>query len=435
MAQQQIGGSIRAIKLQARTVALVFLAVLATLVAVCPNAKAQTFQVLHNFTGGQDGANPYTGLTIDGAGNLYGTAEYGGFEGNDCFLTTGCGTIFKLTHSGTDWIFRPLYQFQGFPSGDGTQPEGRLIIGADGSLYGTANQGGRTGQNCGVGCGIVFKLTPPATFCRSFSCSWHETLLYSFAGTPDGAGPSGELAFDGTGNLYGTTRSGGTGGEFGGIVYELSPAQGGWSETILYNFPEGVPFGGVVRDEAGNLYGTTSYGGEYNDGIAYQLASGSGWTLKTMHAFGGPFDGFGSYGMILDDAGNLYGGTYNGDPSDEAIVYELSPSPGNWIYNILHVFAPHYGGPGSADLVMDAAGNLYGTTVGTEGGTGNPWGNVFKLTLSGGVWIYTDLHDFTGGSDGGSPFSNVVIDASDNLYGTASMGGANGDGVVWEITP
>jgi uncharacterized repeat protein (TIGR03803 family) len=413
-------------------------------------AQAQTFTVLHNFTGGLDGANPSTGgldganpstgLTIDGAGNLYGTAQYGGFEGNDCYLTSGCGTIFKLTPSGTGWIFRPLYQFQGFPSGDGTQPESRVIIGVDGSLYGTTNQGGGTGQNCGVGCGIVFKLTPPPTFCRSFQCSWHETILYSFTGTPDGVGPSGELAFDGAGNLYGTTRSGGTGGYFGGIVYELTPAQGSWSETILYNFPEGVPFGGAVRDQAGNLYGTTSYGGEYNDGVAYQLAlSGSEWTLNTLHAFGGPFDGYGSYGMILDHAGNLYGGTYNGMHNGEPVAYELSPSGGNWTYNILHVFPPLYGGgPGGAELVMDAAGNLYGTTAG-DYESGNPYGNVFKLTLSDGAWVYSDLYDFTGGSDGGRPFSSVVIDASGNLYGTTSEGGSGsckgGCGVVWEITP
>ena len=396
-------------------------------------AHAQTFTVLHNFTGGQDGANPYTGLTIDRAGNLYGTAEYGGSQANDCHITKGCGTIFKLTPSGTGWVFRPLYQFQGFPSGDGAQPMGRVIIGADGSLYGTTQQGGGSGQNCGVGCGTVFKLTPPATFCRSFTCSWRETLLYSFAGTPDGASPSGELAFDGAGNLYGTTQSGGTGAEFGGIVYELSPAQGSWSKTILYNFPQAAPYGGVVRDGAGNLYGTTNFDGEYNSGYAYQLTQSG--TLNNLHSFGAPFDGFGTYGVILDQAGNLYGATGNGMHNGEPDAYELSPSGGNWTYIILHTFAPLYGGgPGGADLVMDAAGNLYGTTIG-DGESGDPYGNVFKLTPSNGIWIYTDLHDFSGGSDGRRPFSSVVIDASGNLYGTASEGGANGDGVVWEITP
>lgn len=139
--------------------------------------------------------------------------------------------------------------------------------------------------------------------------------------------------------------------------------------------------------------------------------------------------------MILDQAGNLYGGTANGTNQGEPVVYEISPSGNGWIYNLLHTFPPLYGGgPGQADLMMDAAGNLYGTTVG-EGDTSDPYGNVFKLTLSNGIWVYTDPHDFTNRSDGGRPLSNVVIDTNGNLYGTASTGGANNLGTVWEITP
>ena len=135
-------------------------------------ALAQTFQVLHYFTGGLDGAHPYTGLTMDRAGNLYGTAEYGGSQANDCHIVGGCGTVFEMVHQGAGFIFRPLYQFQGFPSGDGANPLSRVIVGPDGALYGTTAFGGETGEGCGdeePGCGTVFKLTPPPTFCKSFT--------------------------------------------------------------------------------------------------------------------------------------------------------------------------------------------------------------------------------------------------------------------------
>lgn len=201
-------------------------------------AQAQTFTVLHNFTGGLDGASPYTGLTINRNGDLYGTTAYGGLLVNDCHITNGCGTIFKLARQGSGFIFHPLYQFQGFPSGDGASPQGRVIIGADGALYGTTPAGGDSGQDCGVGCGTVFKLTPPPNFCQSFSCTWKETILYHFTGGTNGAGPLGELAFDGAGNLYGSTFGGGTGGEFGGIVYELTPVGARPSSTT---FPRAGP--------------------------------------------------------------------------------------------------------------------------------------------------------------------------------------------------
>jgi len=132
-------------------------------------------------------------------------------------------------------------------------------------------------------------------------------------------------------------------------------------------------------------------------------------------------------GVILDHAGNLYGSTCNG--SQGSVIFELSPSNGSWTYDTLYSFGSD---PcPAADLVVDAAGSLYGTTA--YGGP-HGYGNVFKLTPSGGSWIYTDLHDFTGGGDGGYPYSSVLIGADGNLYGTASVGGS-GNGVVWEITP
>ncbi len=161
----------------------------------------------------------------------------------------------------------------------------------------------------------------------------------------------------------------------------------------------------------------------------------SGWILNTLYSFSEFNLGFGNdSGVILDSAGNLYGATINGNPDGDAYVYELSPSGNSWNYTTLYIFPQSLGGGPAADLTMDAAGNLYGTTQGL-GETNNPWGNVFKLTPSQGRWIYTDLHDFTGGSDGGVPHSSVLIDSNGNLYGTTTIGGANNDGVVWQLTP
>lgn len=439
MARQHMAASIFDISLRARMAALTALAILAAILTIVPAGNAQTFTVLHNFTGGLDGANPHTGLTMDRAGNLYGTAQYGGSQDNDCHITNGCGAVFKLARGGSGWIFTPLYQFQGFPSGDGSQPFGRVIIGRDGSLYGTTVVGGRSGQGCGVGCDTVFKLSPQPTTCKSFLCGWQETLVYSFTGAPDdGASPQGEIAFDAAGNLYGATA--GAGNSERGTVFELTPSQGGWTETVFYNFQGGLdgshPLGGVALDQAGNLYGTTDVGGEGDSGTVFQLAySGSGWMLNSLHSFGLGNDGIEPVaGVILDQSGNLYGATGNGTPNGDAVVFEMSPSNEGWTYNILYTFVQSYGGGPAANLVMDAAGNVYGTTIGA-GETGNLFGNVFKLTPSNGGWIYTDLHDFTGGADGAAPYSSVVIDSNGNLYGTATVRGANNLGVVWEITP
>lgn len=418
------------------------LAVVCTLTSVgLQRARAQTFSVLHSFTGGQDGKTPYTGLTIAPSGTLYGTTAFGGYTGADCEAggPGGCGVIFKLAHAGSGWAFYPLYQFRGYPTGDGAMPFGRVTIGPEGALYGTTAYGGLEGD-CGEhynepGCGTVFKLTPPANICTSFSCPWNETQLYAFSG-PDGGWPMGEVAFDGNGNLYGTAFSGGQ--NDAGTAYQVTAAG---EFTTLYNFcseencHDGAnPKNGVQLDQSGNVYGTTEdNAGLGGDGTAFQLVpSGSGWTLNTIYTFSGLGNGqYALTGLIVDQMGNLYGGTSDGHPNP--FVFELSPSNGSWIFNTLYTF-PYQSCCGvGANLVMDSAGNLYGTTEGDS--EEQVYGTVFKLTPSNGGWVYTDLYDFTGGSDGAYPYSSIVIDSAGNLYGTASAGGANGDGTVWEITP
>ena len=414
---------------------------LAAAIVFVSMSQAQTFTVLHDFTGGMDGANPHTGLTMDSAGNLYGTTLAGGLQINDCSEMNGCGTVFKLSRQGSGFIFRPLYQFHGhIPNGDGAGPLGRVIFGPDGALYGTTAYGGTSAVNCpapDIGCGSVFKLTPPPTPCRSFTCNWQETQLHSFVMATDGGFPQGEIAFDSVGNLYGAAETGGSAGA--GTVYELSPAQGTWTLTVLHDFAGGlndgqIPLGGVQLDPAGNIYGTTAMGGNGDgEGTVFQLApSGSSWMLNILYNFQLSSGGITPVaGVIVGPEGNLYGGTANGRPNP--VVYELSPSNGSWIYSTLYTFNSDFCCGPDADPVMDSAGNLYGTTGGDS--VEQIYGTVFKLTPSNGGWTYTDLHDFTGGNDGGLPQSRVLIDANGNLYGTASVGGSNGYGVVWEITP
>ncbi len=245
------------------------------------------------------------------------------------------------------------------------------------------------------------------------------------------------------GNIYGTTYGGGGGSCPGGcgIVFKLTPAGSGWTESVIYTFAGGAdgasPWAGVTFDHAGNLYGTTTAGGAFGAGTVYELSpSGGGWTKRTLHSFQlSQTDGSAPFaGVIFDPSGNLYGATQYGGSGSGGTVFELSPSGGSWIFTTLYSFNASGGGRAKgpvANLAIDGAGNLYGTTAG-DGVHGA--GSVFKLTHAGGSWTYTSLHDFTGGSDGQLPRSNVVFDSSGNLYSTA-YGGVDGKGVVFEITP
>jgi len=264
-------------------------------------------------------------------------------------------------------------------------------------------------------------------------------VLYSFSGSTDGANPGyGNLTFDQAGNIYGTTFYGGNNNS-DGVVYELTPSSGSWTESAIYVFTGGAdganPYSSVIFDQAGNLYGTANAGGAHEYGTVFQLTpSESGWSENTLYAFQGASDGgvpFG--GLVFDSTGNLYGATSAGGSGEGGTVYQLTPSGGGWTFGVIASFSGSAYQPGPYNsLTMDAAGNLYGTTK-QDGAKGQ--GSVFKLMPSGGGWILTDLYDFTGGTDGGQPYGSVLIDAKGNLYGTAFEGGADGYGVVWEITP
>lgn len=404
--------------------------VIATLCAAAAiAAQAQSFSVIYNFAGGADGSTPMAGLTMDRTGNLYGTSNYGGNLGGNCGVA-GCGAVFRLTNHNSNWVFTPLYAFQG--GNDGANPQAaNVVIGPNGSLYSTTFQGGGSCNGNPQGCGTVFNLQPPPTTCRSSFCSWTETLLFTFSGE-NGSGPVGAVVFDPTGNLLGVTILGGL--NHGGTVYQLNANN--WMESVL-SHPYGYPGSGITLSNTGNLYGSTFAGGD-NYGSIYELAqSGSEWLLTTLYKFENGSDGsYPKAGVIFDQAGNLYGATSAAGSGKGGTVFELTPSNGSWVYSTLYSFpAPSNGqtvvGP-VGNLVMDNTGNLYGTTL-VDGAQG--YGAVFKLTPSNGGWTYSSLHDFTNGSDGSYPYSNLVFDSEGNIYGTASAGGANGLGVVFKIAP
>jgi len=312
-------------------------------------AHTQTLTVLHDFSGGTDGAYPEAGLTIDSAGNFYGTTTYGGI---------GYGTVFKLKRAGSGWVLTPIYTFSG--GSDGSEPWARVVFGPDGTLYGTTAGGGS--ENTGV----VFRLTPPPTACHTVLCPWSETVLHSFTGR-DGQFPGrGDLTFDSVGNIYGTTIAGGLHGN--GAVFELSPSAGGWTENVLYSFngpPDGAsPYSAVIFDGSETLYGTTSLGGNTPSvcggsgcGTVYQLtSSGSGWTENVLYRFENGNDGaYPLGGLILGPSGQLYGTTSVSNYMGGGTAFQLTGLNNVWQLQTL----ANLGSGALAGMVMDRNGNLY----------------------------------------------------------------------------
>lgn len=346
------------------------------------------------------------------------------------------GVVYRLSQ-GTNgaWTESVLYSFKGGTQ-DGATPHDSVLMDSAGNLYGTTISGG--GGQCTGGCGIVFQLAPGP------NGSWTETMVHRFAGGTDGAAPFSNVILDAAGNLYGATTAGGAGGK--GTIYKLTPAGPGvWHETVLYSFkgsPDGsAPYGAPVFDAAGNLYGTTYSGGTANLGTVYKLnhQSNGSWSESVLHSFHGSSDGTDLFeGLIIDAAGNLYGAAETGGSANCGVVFRLSPNGSGWSETILHTFlgVTALDGENPNAVIFDSAGNLYGTTVG--GGVYNP-GTIFKMTPQpSGQWTETDLYSFTGGNDGAYPSAGLVMDSAGKLYGTTLWGGPAGDttgGVAFEFTP
>ncbi len=408
--------------------ALAILLLLTVVLAAGPAQAQNTYgeEVLHSFCYQNhpywdcwDGEYPSAGLVQDAQGNLYGTAMHGGLY--EC--QHGCGTVFKLDTSGNETV---LYSFTG--GNDGSYPAAGLVLDAQGYLYGTASAGGGS-EGCGYdelrqrnyGCGTVFKV----------STSGGATALYSFTGTGgDGSDPLSSLIMDAQGNLYGTTNQGGANGY--GTVFELDTSG---NETVLYSFTGNTdgagPSAGLVQDAQGNLYGTTNQGGANDYGTVFEVDTSSNETvLYSFCSQAGCVDGAGpSAGLVQDAQGNLYGTTNQGGANGYGTVFKLDTSDNE---TVLYSFCSQTGcadgeGPLS-NLIMDAQGNLYGTT--NEGGA-NGYGTVFKVDASGNETV---LYSFTGiVGDGSNPSAGLMMDAQGNLYGTTYSGGARGYGTVFAV--
>jgi uncharacterized repeat protein (TIGR03803 family) len=372
--------------------------------ATAGTAQARDEQVLYGFTGGTDGQQPWAGVTLDEAGNIYGAVTFAGASEN-CG-PSGCGNIYKLTPDGA---FSVLHNFNW---DDGGNPAGDLIRDRKtGDLYGSTLGGGPGGA------GTVFKLSINGTL----------STLYAFTGGADGNTPEGRLLRDASGTLYGTTYGGGANGK--GTIYKIAPDG---PETVLHSFGGGTKDGvnptnaGLAMDASGNLYGMAQFGGASDYGIVFRLAPGG--RFKVLHSFIGGTDGrYPASGLIIDDTSNLYGTTQGGGGNDTCTygcgtVFRLAADGS---MTILHAFAGGKDGANPlATPVRTKKGALYGTTDDGSKGT------VFKLMPDGRERV---LHTFGGSGDGFEPQAGVAMDRGGNLYGTTDLGGASGLGTVFVV--
>lgn len=371
--------------------------------------QAQTYKVIHTFTNkGSDGGSPYGGPALDQQGNLYGTTYTGG--------TQGSGSVYRLSPNGSSWTYTSLYSFKA--GIDGVGPGfGSLATAANGTLFGTTEGGGYFGTD--------FEILVD---------SRREVQIHQFGRGADGSQPIGGVILDSAGNLYGTTSLGGLYGN--GTVYEQIRNGNKWAEYTIYNFTGGDdgtnPPATVTRSPDGNLYGTTSMGGANGVGVVYELShSTSAWKQTVLYTFQGKSDGQNPVGgVILGPAGNLYGTTFDGGDNGGGTIYELSPSSTGWRFTTIYSFIGGYGGPYNKLTLVN--GTLYGSTE-AEGKYG--FGSVFKLARENGKWVFTDLHDFTGGNGGAASYGSVAVDSQGNVFGTTNEGGSLNQGIVFEITP
>jgi uncharacterized repeat protein (TIGR03803 family) len=409
---------------------LVMLAMVLTLNAEL--VAASSLETLHKFKPG-DGANPLSSLTLDEAGNLYGTTPAGG--GGNC--TPSCGTVFQLvTNSDGTWTENLLHQFSG--GNDGENPLAGVIFDAAGNLYGTTSAGGANDPCCGT----VFELT------HNSDGSWAKSVLYNFKGGSDGDMPQSNLTFDGAGNLYGTTDIGGSGSS--GTVFQLIPhSNGRWTESVLYNFCSiqncvdgAFPVAGLTSDVAGNLYGTTSMGGVDLSccGTVFKLThkSDGSWAMSILYSFQGGSDAAGpDSNLIFDAAGNLYGATGGGGNNNHGTVFRLIPhSNGRWTESVLHRFCSLTNcadGDIPTALAFNAAGNLYAATA--YGGSVDD-GIVFRLeSRPRERWAFSAICTFKG-KPGKQARGGLVFDKAGRAYGTAFLCATKGcRGTVFELTP
>lgn len=408
-------------------------AILAATAAICAAeiAEASTLKTIYSFCARAncaDGQKP-GGLLLAADGTFYGTTAAGG--------ETGFGTVFSLTSDPgkTKWKLKRLHSFCAKSQcRDGQDPEGNLIIDTFGNLYGTTH-----GEDLGTPVGTVFALTRDGAkwnhrIIVNFSHRPRKGGDYPVGGLGYRGQESG-LPYDGVSTLYGTNTWGGHCGL--GTVFQFAPnGGGGWDLGKSYSFCGGAngynPWYGVVADDAsGDLYGTDFSGG--GTGAAYKLHfDGTRWTQTILHVIGNPVGP-----LAMDGSGFLYGVSNTGGAHNGGFAFRVSTDGSQ--YAVLYDFCAagncSDGQYPAAGLIRDSAGNLYGTT--SKGGAHDA-GEVFRLSFNGSAWEETVLHDFCSLAqckDGGAPFASLVLDPAGNLYGTTLGGGRFGGGTAFELTP
>jgi len=392
------------------------------LIAIQP-AQAATETVVYSFTGGASSGIPTGPLVLHG-GSFYGTTQ------GDSFGVSGAGpgAVYELTpNGGGGWDGSILYTFCSLPScTDGEYPNnGTVLFDSLGNIYGTTEFGGAYGY------GTVYELSPAGG-------SWTETVLYSFANGADGGYPDDSLLFDSEGNLYGTVYPAGPGGSGNSGVFELSPSGGGWTETLIYPYPNSGSWAGLTMDGSGNIYGATA------DTVFELSQNGGVWTAKTLFTFSNATKDGSSPNSILvfDQAGNLYGTTTFGGKSNNGTVYKLTPvtsgkKKGTWTEKLLYSFkgGTKDGANPYGQVVFDAAGDIYGATV--KGGKDGD-GVVYELVNEAGKYTEKVLWSFTGtggANPGAQGWAGLTPDGAGNFYSVAIEGGTDNYGLVFELTP
>ena len=381
---------------------------------------AATTNVIYSFEEAE-GEYADTDLETDSAGNIYGTTVLGG--------DFGSGTVFQLSHTGNVWVHTVLYSFTG--EADGGEPYKGITLDREGNLYGTAVTGGS--GSCEGGCGVAYKLT-------NSGGTWTQTVIHAFTGGDDGSGPGARVTVDQAGNVYGMAP---TGGAYGlGTIYKIHQEQNGtWNLRVIHAFTGGADgatgSAGRMILRHGHLYGAATAGGRYGSGVVFELTPTQvgEWDFRTIYLFRGQPDGSFPYGALLFDAsGNIYGTTYYGGANNIGAAYALTPrANGEWREKVLYSFQGGTDGNSPiSNLVFDTAGNLYGTT--SEGGLG--LGTIFELSpVGGGHWMETVVHRFQGPPDGAFSYNGMVVDSFGNFYGATVHGGINDDGSIYQFTP
>lgn len=384
-------------------------------------SKGATTEVIYSFAGEDDGEYTDTDIAVDRAGNLYGTSVLGGEFGG--------GTVWQLSPVGGGWVHTVLYSFTG--GADGGEPYKGVTLDGAGNLYGTAVTGGS--GSCEGGCGVTYKLTKSGD-------TWTQRVIHAFTGGADGSGPGSRVAVDKRGNVYGMTPTGGANGL--GVIYLLRPrSSGGYALRVIHTFT-GASDGssgsaGKLVLRGGRIFGAATTGGNHGSGTVFQLTptQTGEWDFKTLYSFAGAPDGVFPYGALLfDAAGNIYGTTYYGGTNGLGAVYKLSPTlSGEWDETVIYSFqAGNDGNSSISNLVSDPAGNLYGTT--SEGGLGS--GTIFELSPGPNeTWIESIPHSFQGSPDGAFPYAGMAGDGSGSFFGATVHGGDTGDGTVYKFIP